>query len=95
VDYKEQIDQAKNAATKWREKHPIVGVGELRVDCMVDDLCRYIADLLACTELMESRARKADQCISNIEDDLDRGNDNDWAREHIAEYRRDVENGRN
>ena len=25
-------------------------------------------------------------CIYQIEDDLDRGNDNDWAREHIAEW---------
>lgn len=27
-------------------------------------------------------------CIYQIEDDLDRGTDNDWAREHIAEWRR-------
>lgn len=26
-------------------------------------------------------------CIYEIEDDLDRGNDNDWAREHIEEWR--------
>ena len=26
------------------------------------------------------------ECIYNIEDDLDRGNDNDWAREHISEW---------
>lgn len=25
-------------------------------------------------------------CIYKIEDDLDRGNDNDWAREHISEW---------
>ena len=25
-------------------------------------------------------------CIYQIEDDLNRGNDNDWAREHIAEW---------
>lgn len=33
------------------------------------------------------RAEKAEKCIDSIEDDLDRGNDNDWAREHIREYR--------
>lgn len=33
------------------------------------------------------RAEKAEMCIDAIEDDLDRGNDNDWAREHIAEWR--------
>ena len=25
-------------------------------------------------------------CIYQIEDDLDRGSDNDWAREHISEW---------
>lgn len=33
------------------------------------------------------RAEKAERCINAIEDDLDRGSDNDWARGHIAEYR--------
>ena len=42
MDYKRQIYLAKHAAVKWREKHPIIGVGDLRVDCMVDDLTRSI-----------------------------------------------------
>lgn len=58
MDYKEQIEQAKHAAVKWREKHPIVGVGELRVDCMVDDLTRSITDLLARAEAAEAREEK-------------------------------------
>lgn len=58
MDYKEQIEQAKHAAVKWREQHPIVGVGELRVDCMVDDLCRSITDLLARAEASEARVRE-------------------------------------
>lgn len=29
---------------------------------------------------------EAEKCIYAIEDALDRGNDNDWAREAIAEY---------
>ena len=32
-------------------------------------------------------------CIYQIEDDLDRGNDNDWAREHIAEWESQKEDG--
>ena len=28
----------------------------------------------------------AEDCIYKIEDDLDRGTDNDWAREHISEW---------
>lgn len=35
----------------------------------------------------EARAEEAEKCIYAIEDDLDRGNDNDWAREHIAEWK--------
>lgn len=54
MDYKEQIGQAKNAAEKWRAKYPIVGVGELRVDLMVDDLTRSISDLLARAEAAEA-----------------------------------------
>lgn len=58
MDYKEQIEQAKHAAEKWREKHRIVGAGELRVDCMVDDLTRSITDLLARAEAAEARVRE-------------------------------------
>lgn len=61
MDYKEQIEQAKHAAEKWREKHRIVGVGELRVDCMVDDITRSITDLLARAEAAEARAEKAER----------------------------------
>lgn len=53
MDYKRQIDLAKHAAVKWREKHPIIGVGDLRVDCMVDDLTRSISALLARAEAAE------------------------------------------
>ena len=61
MDYKEQIGQAKNAAENWRAKHPIVGVGELRVDLMVDDLTRSISDLLARAEAAEERAETAER----------------------------------
>ena len=60
MDYKDQIEQAKHAAVKWREEHPIVGVGELRVDCMVDDLCRSIIELLSRAEAAE---RELDESI--------------------------------
>lgn len=38
---------------------------------------------------LEQAKRERDaavDCIYKIEDDLDRGNDNDWAREHISEW---------
>lgn len=40
------------------------------------------------TELEQVKRERdaAVDCIYKIEDDLDRGNDNDWAREHISEW---------
>lgn len=37
-------------------------------------------------EQVKQERDAAVDCIYQIEDDLDRGNDNDWAREHIAEW---------
>lgn len=61
MDYKEQIDQAKRAAEKWKAENPIVGVGRLRVDLMVDDLARSITDLLARAEAVEARCKRLDE----------------------------------
>ena len=36
-------------------------------------------------QVKRERAAAVD-CIYQIEDDLDRGSDNDWAREHISEW---------
>lgn len=58
MDYREQIEMAKNAAEKWHKNHPIVGVGELRVDLMVDDLARSITDLLDRAEAAEAWAHE-------------------------------------
>ena len=37
-------------------------------------------------QFLAEQLDKAEQCIYAIEDALDRGNDNDWAREAIEEY---------
>lgn len=37
-------------------------------------------------QFLAMRLDEAEKCIYAIEDALDRGNDNDWAREAIAEY---------
>lgn len=47
----------------------------------------FIEQAIAAIFNLLSRAETAEKCINAIEDDLDRGNDNDWAREHIREYR--------
>ena len=61
------------------------------------DLCMEAANALSTLQAeneklraeLEQAKRERDaavDCIYQIEDDLDRGNDNDWAREHIAEW---------
>ena len=63
-------------------------VGDSEFECTIAQLAaNAIIDLLARAEAAEARAEKAETCINAIEDDLDRGNDNDWARDHILEYR--------
>ena len=49
--------------------------------------------LLAELESVKRERDAAVDCIYQIEDDLDRGNDNDWAREHIAEWESQKEDG--
>lgn len=70
MDYQTQIDQAKVASQKWRKENPIVGVGRLRVDLMVDDLIKSITELLARAEAAEARAEKAgrerDAAVSDL-----------------------------
>lgn len=66
-------------------------IGDIRI-CLIaqpnqtlyKQLLREAAN--AIVQLVEERDAAID-CIYAIEDDLDRGNDNDWAREHIKEWR--------
>lgn len=37
-------------------------------------------------QMLAEQLERAERCIYDIEDALDRGNDNDWAREAICEY---------
>ena len=71
MDYKELIAQAKNAAVRWQEKHPVIYVGELRVDRIIEDLTESITELLARAEVAEARAGKAererDAAVSDLE----------------------------
>lgn len=62
--------------------------GDSEFECTIAQLAATaITDLLSRAEEAEARAEKAENCIDAIEDDLNRGNDNDWAHEHIEEYR--------
>lgn len=56
------------------------GIGE-RTRLMAEN-----AELRAELEQVKRERDAAVDCIYKIEDALDRGNDNDWAREHISEW---------
>lgn len=51
--------------------------------CINPELAKEAATII---RLFAERLNEAEKCIYAIEDALDRGNDNDWAREAIAEY---------
>lgn len=48
---------------------------------------RAYIKVLAELEQVKRERDAAVDCIYQIEDDLDRGSDNDWAREHISEWK--------
>ena len=54
---------------------------------------RAYMKVVAELEQVKRERDAAVDCIYQIEDDLDRGNDNDWAREHIAGWESQKEDG--
>lgn len=67
---------------------------------LYDDAATALSTLRAENEKLRAELEQvkrerdaAVDCIYQIEDDLDRGNDNDWAREHIAEWESQKEDG--
>ena len=54
-------------------RYNIMGIAATAIETLRADLARVAAERDAAVD-----------CINQIEDDLDRGNDNDWVREHIS-----------
>lgn len=71
---------------------PIMATGQREVITFcgvpVDEAMDRVVDY----PILKEKLEKAERCIDAIEEDLDRGNDNDWAREHIAEWREEKGN---
>lgn len=55
-------------------------------DAMLEGYAKGLGEMDAELEKVKQEKDAAADCIYKIEDDLDRGNDNDWAREHISEW---------
>ena len=68
----EELEAAQNERNMWKEG--------------MEDCQQSILELEAELEQAKRERGAAIDCIYKIEDDLDRGNDNDWAREHISEW---------
>lgn len=65
------------------EKYVIRQLESCAFTCINPELAKEAATTI---QFLAKRLDEAEKCIYTIEDALDRGNDNDWAREAIAEY---------
>lgn len=86
-NYKELIERLRTESL-YKDKATL----EIMDLCMeasdaIATLTEENAQLRAELEQVKRELDAAVNCIYEIEDDLDRGNDNDWAREHIEEWR--------
>ena len=100
MDIENLIEQYRQAADKWEKRHPVTDTFDLRVQDVLRDAATALSMLQAENEKLrgelEQVKRERDaavDCIYQIEDDLDRGSDNDWAREHISEWESQKEDG--
>ncbi len=82
----EELEAAQNERNMWKE-----GMEDCQQSIL--ELGAELEQVKRCIEIVENQRdqvkRERDaaiDCIYKIEDALDRGNDNDWAREHISEW---------
>ena len=78
MDYEKLIEQLKQKDGRWCS----VPTGEK----LVTDAADALTALLAENDRLRKERDAAVDCIYKIEDDLDRGTDYVWAREHISEW---------
>lgn len=85
TDLLSRAEAAEKRADRWEEE--VKAYSESDLAKAHDLLSADWAKQKIRADAAEARAEKAEKCIYAIEDDLDRGNDNDRAREHIAEWK--------
>lgn len=92
MDYEKLIRRLRNDADAYRNGKTL-GRAFADQEDVLDNAATALSTLQAENEKLrlklEQVKKKRDaaiNCIYKIEDALDRGNDNDWAREHISEW---------
>ena len=68
---------------------PIMTTGQREIITFCGVPVEEAMDRVVYQPILKEKLGKAERCIGAIEDDLDRRNDNGWAREHIAEWRKE------
>ena len=79
--------EASDAIAALSEENARLRAENIRWDQVAGEQNKAMDKLCAELEQVKRERDAAVSCIYEIEDDLDRGNDNDWAREHIEEWR--------
>lgn len=68
--YWDLIRSAEITSSKWSKEHPIVGVGELRVDWMIQDFVRVIKSLTYVADHERERVESLEKELSNYKNSL-------------------------
>ena len=86
---REEAIKALEHADSYVGIHYINGVEEAYINPHLREAVKVALTALrpVSREQVKKKMDAAIDCIYKIEDDLDRGNDNDWAREHISEWK--------
>lgn len=92
MDIEKLIRRLRNDADAYRNGKTL-GRAFADQEDVLDNAATALSTLQAENEKLRAELEKvmrerdaAVDCIYQIEDDLDRGSDNDWAREHISEW---------
>ena len=82
----EELEAAQNERDMWKEGMEDCQQSILELEAELEQVKRCIEIVENQRDQMKRERDAAIDCIYKIEDALDRGNDNDWAREHISEW---------
>ena len=82
----EQLKDLEACAFGYQINGEVLGMDCSDFEQVMVDAADALKKLRAELEQVKRDRDAAVDCIYKIEDALDRGNDNDWAREHISEW---------